>query len=169
MATKSIFCEQTADKAAIISYFYNREEDAFFHRYHKCGGTREECIQDTCESISEESKIFLVFCNTEIAGFFVKNESTEWVILEGFHVLKEFRSRDFLTRFWMIVDEAMSCAYVTAIFKNNFPAIGTLLQAGFTIASEFFNEGKQFVILKNEINANRSRSIGCRSGSCQSN
>lgn len=133
------------DKAAIVKYFYDQENDHWFHRVHKRGGTREECIADTLNSISEGSIIYVVYTGEELAAFFVKN--TDCQSLEGFHVLHKFRNKLFLTAFWASVRARFGDdIFYTGIYCKNEPALKTLNKAGF-VAERIVEYNNQIFIL----------------------
>jgi hypothetical protein len=143
-----ITCSRLRDKRAVITYFYDSEDDDFFKKIHKKGGTRKECIDDTCDSMEDDSFLYGVFCGDELAGFFSKYINREGQALNGFHVFKEFRNRSFLTEFWNTVKSKFEQDIVCAICIKNKPAIGGLHQAGFEYLKSMDFEGNSFIILK---------------------
>jgi len=109
----------------------------------------EENIKDTLDSISDSSVMYVVNVNGKLAAYFVwhKTEAGE-LVLEGFHVLKEFRSREFLTEFWQMVKDKFGGSFITGICSRNEPAIKSLMKAGLQAINVTINEGHVFIILK---------------------
>ena len=144
----STHCKTVNDKGDIVNFFYEREPQSFFENIHKRKGTCQECIQDTCDSIEEGSEIYSVFKDEILAAFFVKFETDGKQALNGFHVLKEYRTREFLTEFWQIVKSKFDKSIYTGIYCKNEPALKCLLKAGFMINNLVLHDNKVFVILK---------------------
>lgn len=149
MVGSKMYCFEVYDKNEIVRYFYEQEGDRFHKLIHKFGGTVEENIKDTLDSISESSVMYVVNVDGKLVAYFVwhKTESGE-LVMEGFHVLKEFRNRSFLTEFWQIVKDKFRHSFITGICSRNEPAIKSLMKAGLQPINITINEGHVFVILK---------------------
>src|SRR6266496_4751027 len=148
-STSKIFSFDVSDKRGIVSYFYEQQNDNFHKRIHKVGGGVEENIKDTLNSISDSSVMYVVNVNGKMAAYFVWHETdNKELVMEGFHVLKEFRNRPFLTEFWQIVKDKFGGSFITGICSRNEPAIKSLMKAGFQPINVTINEGHVFIILK---------------------
>lgn len=148
--TNSIFCFEVANKRAIVAKFYQEGANTTWHKHiHKRAGTVEENIDDTLSSISDTSKMYVVNVDGKLAAYFVwhKTEKEE-LVLEGFHVMPEYRNREFLTEFWNIVVGKFDGDFITGICVRNEPAIKSLLKAGFKAINVIEHENHVFVILK---------------------
>lgn len=147
-----ITCFEAQNKRQIVEYFYEREDESLWHRMvHKNGGSAVENINSTLDSISEESVMYEVDVEGELAAFFVKYEDKYGALaLEGFHVGKEFRTQEFLGSFWKIIREKMISAFWVGICDKNRAAIDHLLKQGFKIYSNKKHDGNIFFILKSE-------------------
>jgi hypothetical protein len=146
--TLGISCKQLYNKGDIIGYFYNECDEYFFTHIHKCSGTREQCIADTCASIEDSSELYGVYEDYKLVAFFSKYEDERGQSLNGFHVLKEYRNREFLEEFWQIVKSKFDQTIYTGIYVRNEPAIKTLLKAGFELHASIIHENKVFLIFK---------------------
>lgn len=84
------------NKRELVEAFYVEENEMWQKNVHKNGGTVQENIDSTVGTISEDSEMYEVDCNGQLAAFFVKYENVNGKCLEGFHVGKEYRTSDFL-------------------------------------------------------------------------
>lgn len=138
-----IFCKQLINKEEAIKYFYENEDELFFSVLHKCQGTKEEAIKDTLESFSEETILFGVYEDDVLGGFFGKNGNE----LNGFHVLKEYRNKDFLNGFWWIVKKLFKDSIETALWEGNSVAVKHLVKNGFEVKGTINYNNKNYKIL----------------------
>jgi hypothetical protein len=146
----NIYCFETLDKRSIVTHFYKFGADDQFHRYiHKRAGTVYENIEDTLSSISSTSKMYLVNVEGRMAAYFVwhRTEKGE-LVMEGFHVMPEYRNREFLTKFWDIVKEKFEKSFRIGICSKNEVAIKSLFKAGFEPINVVESGNNIFVILK---------------------
>lgn len=151
VTTEMISYKETQNKTGAVKYFYNREDDYFFHHIHKAQGSKEECIKSTIESIDETSKMYLVYCGDDVAAFFVKYVGDDGrMALEGFHVLPKFRNREFLTEFWKVIREVFGGPFFCGLYCKNEPAIRCLAKAGFRVMNLVFIYDMAFIIFKSE-------------------
>jgi len=149
MSLGKIYCFEVDDKRAIVQYFYEREDDNFHKLIHKFAGTVEENIKDTLNSISDTSVMYVINVEGELAAYFVYHKTLmDELVLEGFHVLKEFRNRSFLTEFWQVVRHKFNGPFKTGIYCRNEPALKTLIKAGFEFDRMLEFDKKLFLILK---------------------
>lgn len=148
-ATEKIYCEATFYRKQVVEYFYNKEGHDFHKGIHKMGGTVEENIQDTLNSISPNSKMFVLRNENELCGFFVKyQDEQDRLALEGFHVDKKYRHKVFFKQFWETVREKMGDDFVVGIYEKNEPAIKHLVRQGFEFTHELVNDNKKYFIFK---------------------
>lgn len=143
-----IYCKRINDKYGVVKYFYEQEPGDWHRFIHKRGGSVEENIRDTCDSIENSSEIYAVYESEKLVGYFAKYDENGNLSLNGFHVLKEYRNREFLTRFWEMVKSKFEGTIYTGIWERNEPAIRTLLKAGFMVHRTVVHENKVFLILK---------------------
>ena len=145
--TVSIFNGKRED---LIFYFYKEESVKWHLEVHKNGGTKEENLKDTCNSIEDGSEIYTIYDGETLCAFFVKYETEGKQVLNGFHVLKEYRSKHFLTEFWQIVKSKFEGSIYTGLYCKNEPAIKSLMKAGFVMNNLVLHSNKVFLILKIE-------------------
>lgn len=148
---KEITWFEAVDKRAVVTYFYLNEDSKFHHEVHKRKGTAEDNIQDTLDSISENSVMYEVKVGHKLAAFFVRYEDEMGnLCLEGFHVGKRFRKAWFLNQFWVTVKRIFCKEFVTGICQSNEQAIRHLLKQGFVIINKKVHNDNIFFILKSE-------------------
>lgn len=144
-----ITCSVAPNKREVVEYFYLKENDYWHENIHKRGGAPKENIDDTLGSISENSIMFLVEVGNEKAGFFVRYENgITGLCLEGFHVGKEFRKKEFFFHFWKLVSSVFEYTFFTGIYCKNYLAINHLIKNGFIIDNKIVHEGKEYIIFK---------------------
>lgn len=136
------------NKQDLVYHFYKDESVKWHSGVHKNGGTKEENLKDTCNSIEDGSIIYTVYDVEKLVAFFVKYETDGKQVLNGFHVLKEYRNKEFLTEFWDIVKLHMQGTIYTGIYCKNEPAIKSLMKAGFVMNNLVLHGNKVFLILK---------------------
>lgn len=136
------------EKDQLIKYFYERESEQWHSLIHKNAGTLEENIQDTCNSIDEGSQIYVVHDKEKLVAFFSRFILNGEEALNGFHILKEYRNREFLIEFWGLVKSKFERSIYTGIYCKNEPAIKTLVKAGFVMNKLVLHDNKIFLILK---------------------
>lgn len=145
---RQISCYKTDEKEAIVLYFYERQDEQWHRNIHKRGGTLIQNVKDTLDSISDISKMYVIKVGKETAAFFVKWEKVGELYLEGFHIKKEFRNREFLELFWEVVKKEFGGSFTTGICIKNQPAIKHLLRQGFIITDQKFFDGNTYLVLK---------------------
>lgn len=146
-STGQICYYKTSEKEKIVAYFYVGESEMWHKWVHKRAGTVEQNIKDTLDSISESSEMYVVKCGDEVAGFFVKH--TELLnYLEGFHILRKYRTKEFLLEFWRIVKQEFGSSFETGLCSKNKPAIDHLVRQGFVIKGKKYFDGYTFIVLK---------------------
>ncbi len=142
------YCKRIEDKYEAIKYFYDRESHEWHQYIHKRGGSVGENIRDTYDSIENNSEVYGVYEDEKLVAYFAKYEENGNLSLNGFHVLKEYRDRQFLTQFWNIVKSKFERSIYTGIWERNEPALRTLRKAGFRDHAVVMHENKLFIILK---------------------
>lgn len=145
---KPISCYKTTEKEPIVLYFYKEEPEQWHRLVHKRGGTIVQNVKDTLDSISDISQMYVVKVGQETAAFFVKWEKNGELYLEGFHIKKDFRSREFVQQFWEMVKEIFKYEFTTGICTKNEPAIRHLLRQGFVVIDKKFLSDNTFLVLK---------------------
>ena len=148
---KGYSVEVIKDYVPVVREFYEMESDMFFQRYHKSNGTMEDCINDTCETISDNAEFFLFKKDGYSVGFFVKTECEGMMVLEGFHIKVTHRVADVIEKFWNVVRAIFSSDIYIGIYIENYPAIRHLERNGFVSEGLVNNQGKMFNLLKNKI------------------
>jgi hypothetical protein len=136
------------NKRAVVEFFYEKENADFHLNTHKNGGTVQENVNSTVGTISENSEMYEVDCNGELAAFFVKYEDVNGFALEGFHVGKEFRTSDFLHEFWKVVKVKMQHSFYTGIYERNDVALKHLVKQGFELVGTTLDKEQKVFILK---------------------
>lgn len=145
----NVTCQIEEDKKWAVSYFYYKERAGWHRAVHKRGGNVYENIDDTLKSISSSSVMYLVKVSNDPAGFFVKYENTEGMVaLEGFHVIKNYRTVEFLPLFWKLLKRELGKEFVVGIYEKNTRAINHLLKQGFRLQNKIEEQNKIFYILK---------------------
>ena len=151
MVGNKIYCFEVVDFIGVVRFMYEEMPEEWHKFTHKRAGAVEDNIQDTVNNISEGSVMYVVNTGGKLAAYFVWHKTLEGdLILEGFHVLKEFRTRPFLTEFWQIVKDKFNGPFKTGIYCKNEQAIKSLLKAGFEVFNVILYEQKVFIILKFE-------------------
>lgn len=145
---KPIICNKVENKRAVIELFYLEESDEWHEKIHKNSGTVQENIDSTLATISEESEMYEVDCNGELAAFFVRYEDNIGLALEGFHVGKGYRNKEFFSAFWKIVKEKMGGTFYAGIYEKNKSAWSHLLKQGFEVVSTIEDKLENILILK---------------------
>lgn len=145
-----IICSLVENKRAVVEHFYKKESPYFHSLTHKRGGTIEQNIRSTVDTISEYSEMFEVDMNGELAAFFVRYEDENAIILEGFHIGKEFRTKDFIPKFWEVVQKKMGSIFYTGIYERNGEAINHLIKQGFTLIKEMMDKDQKVFIFKSK-------------------
>ncbi len=141
----------TGDYKPIIAALYRMESTQFFREYHKCRGGYAECVEETCKTISDNAEFYVINQGRETVGFFVKTKYNGELVLEGFHVNKNFRTPKVFERFWKIVSDTFNSTFYTGIFIGNQPAIKHLVRNGFVEIGSTESEGKVFSLLSHKI------------------
>lgn len=149
VSTPAIYCSRIYTPVrGVVSYFYRYEPGHFFEHIHKRGGGYEDCVADSIKSIEPESQLYGIYDGEKLVAFFSKYENKNGQSLNGFHVLSEYRNREFLTEFWQIVKSKFEKPIHTGIYVKNEPAIKCLLKAGFELHNSIIHDNKVFLILK---------------------
>lgn len=129
-----------------IEHFYN-DENEFWHKLvHKRGGTIDENIKSTLDTISPKSKMYEVLENGELAAFFVTHHG-EIQGLEGFHIAKKYREKDFITRFWDEIKSHFKGDIAMGLMAKNQSAIKHVIRQGFEIVNSDVNKGELYLLL----------------------
>lgn len=131
-----------------VEEFYAGEGEQFFSNYHKVGGTKDECVAGTVKSISGNAEMFVVKAGEERAAFFVRTKYGGKLFMEGFHIKKEFRTKEFILKFWKLVKKKFNKVFYIGIYIGNIPANNHLVKNGFKFEQVLVSEGKKFIILK---------------------
>lgn len=143
------YCFEVKDRKGIIEYFYSAELPEWHSCTHKRGGNIEENVQATLDSMSDSSIMYVVNFDGKLGAFFMRYEDPNGLlVLEGFHVGKQFREADFLNEFWQLVKEKFGGSFITGIFAQNDSAFKHLIKQGFDVIKTIQSEGKEVYILQ---------------------
>lgn len=140
-----------SDKKEIVSFFYNLEDEGWHKNIHKRGGTVDENIENTLSEISEDSTMFLIECDGEKAAFFVKYKDSFCCVLTGFHVIKKYRLRWFMDKYWHLLKEEFKDDIYCGLYYKNGMAINHLIKQGFFILKEALIDNKKYIILRKKL------------------
>jgi hypothetical protein len=144
-----ITCSKVENKRQVVEHFYYMESDQWHRLVHENGGSAKDNVESTLRTISEESDMYEVDVNGELAAFFVRYENAYGALaLEGFHVGSEFRNINFLMRFWEVVRKAFGKDFHVGVYAQNKPAIEHLIRQGFSIERKIELDNKPVFILK---------------------
>jgi hypothetical protein len=150
-ATSKITCFKVENRRQVVEFFYERESHEWHQYVHKNGGSVEENVNSTLDTISEESEMFEVDVDGELAAFFVRYEDQYGQLaLEGFHVAKEYRCSMFLMKFWEVVRKQFGKMFITGIGEHNKAAVNHLIRQGFSVTTKAESQGTTFFILKSQ-------------------
>jgi len=141
-------CNKVENRKAVVEHFYLQEDVLWHQEVHKNKGSIQENIESTLKTISEYSEMYEVDENGELAAFFVRAEKENIVVLEGFHVGKEFRNKEFFSTFWKLVKSKLGGCFYTGIYEQNKSALEHLLKQGFKIVNTTNDEEQKVFILK---------------------
>lgn len=150
-AYENLTVELVRDIRPVLISFYLGECDDFFRTCHKANGGLVECVDDMCETISDNADFFVMNHGRERAAFFVRTQYEDKMVLEGFHVKKGFRLPMIFQQFWKIVNDAMGGDYYVGILQGNLRAIKHLQKYGFVSIGLVEDRGKIFNLLNNKI------------------
>jgi hypothetical protein len=133
----------------IVTSLYEKEGEDFFTVCHKRNGTPKECIDDTLNSFSKDAKIFGFFIGEEnsIAAYFGVASFGGKEVLEGFHVAKEYRTKEFMELFWKLVHQMFKGPIHIGVLDANWPARKHLVRNGFEEKGTMVDQGKRIILL----------------------
>jgi hypothetical protein len=132
----------------VVREFYALEDDFFFRECHKKGGDFEECVRSTVDSISSASEMYCLYVGRERAAFFVKNESEEGCVMEGFHIKRNFRNPQFFELFWQTVRKVMPKKFYLGIYYKNMKAYTHLERNGLKYSRSLVGDDGLFYIFE---------------------
>lgn len=142
--------ESKALRIQVLFDIYSRDK-SFVDDIHKCGRPYvADCVGSSIENISNESEFYVVNCDEKIAGFFCINRAYQNVmnVMEGFHILPEYREAGFVSSFWFDVIQKMGGRPTAiGIYEQNEPAIKHLKKNEFKEMGSVINDGKNHIIL----------------------
>lgn len=140
------------DKRKTVKHFYADESDHWHVTVHKRGGTIDENIEDTLKTINPSSVMYEVWDNDELAAFFVVYKGPVVQGLEGFHIAKKYRNKDFFNAFWKEVKGHFKGEITMGLCSRNTEAMTHVLRQGFEVTNSNVIDGKIYVLLvhKNE-------------------
>lgn len=141
-----IICFEVHNREEIVRFFYEQESDVWQRETHKRGGTLEENIKSTLDTVIPD-KMFVVCSEGEVAGFFTTFSNEQGQALDAFHIGKKFRSKDFIPQFWSKVKKQFNGDFATGIYEKNEAAINHLLKQGFIIQNKIEMDGEKIVFL----------------------
>jgi hypothetical protein len=142
-----ITCKQAKNPRDIVQELY-LEENADWHKnVHKNGGTVQKNIIDTLRCISIDEIVYRIDVDDELAAFFTRFTDGKSIVLNSFHIRKNYRKKWFLSLFWNFIDEYLGNDYYSGLCTKNTPAIKHLLSNGFEIINEITDNDKNYVIL----------------------
>lgn len=144
-----IYCFETQNRRELIKKFYERESGEWHEEVHENGGSLEENIEDTLKSIEPESVMYEVLVEHESAAWFSKYvDEFGNIALVGFHVMPEFRTKDFLIGFWKKVKEVMGNVFWVGVFDRNETAVKHLAKQGFELYKVDNHRDQKILIFK---------------------
>lgn len=147
------FCRKAVEtKEQLVRYFYDREPESYFRYIHERGGTREECIRDTLQTISPKTVFYNVYDEEQLVATFGKyhDELMDEYGLEMFHVLREYRVKAFLSIFSDIIKDHFHKTFYAGAYEQNNGAVRFLVKAGFQKINEMEQKDKKVLIFKFE-------------------
>jgi len=147
-----ISCSKTNDIEKIVRELYAEESLEWHKNVHKNGGELQENINDTLRCISHDEVVYRIDVDEKLAAFFTRFTDGEYIILNSFHIRKEFRVKWFLSLFWNFIDQYLGNDYFAGLCTKNTPAINHLLSNGFEIINQIADNGKDYVILRRFFN-----------------
>ena len=142
-----ITCSKTKDYEQAIRELYKSESDSWHKTVHKNEADSESNLKSTLDTFDNNYDVYLINENEKNAAFFAIYRG-ELSILDGFHVAKENRNKEFLDLFWSIIKGKFENKIYTTLFKKNEQAIQHLLRQGFSVFKESDLEGKKIVTLE---------------------
>jgi len=134
------------NRADVVRYFYEKEDEYFHKNIHKLGGTVEENIKSTLDTVVPDT-FYVVYVGVELAAFFTKFDGGDKEVLDGWHIAEEYRNATFIPEFWRIVKEVFSGEILAGLFEKNRPALEHLYRQGFVIQNKIETEEGNLVIL----------------------
>jgi len=124
------------DKVSVVNYFYEQESEWWHNNIHKNRGSSDENVIETVNTMSDNTTLFVVNQDREMAGFFGYYEENEGKVLVGFHIAKKFRYADFIISFWEIVKSVFISSFFTGVYEKNKEAMNHLLLQGFKVVNK---------------------------------
>lgn len=123
----------------------------FLNKYHQSAGQGLDiAVADTMANITKTSRFFKVETTLgALVGFFVMADPIDdKLVLEGFHIVKVFRTPKYLEAYWELVRQSFDSDFYTSVSENNIKAAAHLLKNSFQIVGPTEYNGKKFVIFK---------------------
>ncbi len=138
-------------KEEIVKYFYEQEDVHYFLHVHEREGTKEECIADSLQTISERTVFFNVYDGVRLVATFGRYEDPFGELgLEMFHVVRPYRNSLFLGLFSEIIKAQFEKTFYVGAYQQNEGSIRFLQKAGFEKINEMEQKGKKVFIYKFE-------------------
>lgn len=150
-STDLISCQPETDpgmQKGIIQWFYVQEANEWHRMVHKNAGVVWDNVEDSFSEMTERSLFYKVSVGRRLAAFFVTFEEDGKAALEGFHIKKEFRTKEFIPSFWAAVKGKIGKSFSTSIFHKNKAAIDHLKRQGFTEVKTYEHDNKLFHLLR---------------------
>jgi len=137
------------NKRELIRHFYELESKRWHETVHENGGTVQENIDDSLRSISEDSVMYEVVCGHETAAMFNKTEDERGnLVMECFHVAKEFRTKEFFKEFWKAVKQVFEYNFMAGLYEQNKDAVNHFIKNGFEEIGETVHRNKKIILFK---------------------
>jgi hypothetical protein len=120
-------------------------------QFHQgAGNGLDACVADTLAAMDSGTSFFRLENESgAMVGFFGFVASENVQVLQGFHLRNSYRTTDYKTVFWALMNETFNNGFYTSISANNIRALGFLLKNNFTIVNNLEVHGRAFILLKN--------------------
>ncbi len=141
---------KSSDRRKTVEHFY-QDENVFWHKLvHKYGGSVEQNIQNTLDTISAETIMYEVIEKGELAAFFTVFKHDKGNAVEAFHIGKKYRHEEFIGYFWEQVKSQFDGEICIGLAEQNKPAIEHCERQGFELINKGEIDGKIFVVLRHK-------------------
>lgn len=144
MSGSKIYCYRSNEIRKAVTLLYSQEIDVWHRRVHRNKGDRESNIETTLKAI-EADECYVVECDNEVAAFFTIFPS-EVAVLNGFHVSKKYRSKQFFAIYWQIIKGFFKDEIYCSLSTSNKAAIDHLKKQGFTEFKTITENETDFII-----------------------
>ena len=143
--------QKTTDYKSILMDCYSDDEYFLRNYVRNAPTTLENCVNLGLEDFAKaiDFTMYAIYVDGKLAAYFGKElMAKKSDYLHGFFIKKEFRTKEFITKFWKVWKSKFKSQVFCGLYKFNYPAIKFLKKRGFKDYSELQANGFDIVVLK---------------------